>query len=251
MLRTVEPHAFPPGVRALLIHRDQGVGNPVGFSWSPAGAVAPREAALNRAVVAAALRVEPQRIITLRQVHGVQVVRSGIGASGEPPAVLPTADAHWTTDRGLYLGVVVADCCPILLCSAAGDLVAAVHAGWRGAAGNIVEQTVQTLRNAAGVDPSTLLAWIGPCAGGNTYQVGAEVAAQFGRYPAACRSNGAGFLLDLAAVVHQQLLDAGVAAQSIEGGSQPSVCTISDFRYHSFRRDGVLSGRMLAAIGIK
>lgn len=236
----------------MVLQRNQGIGNPTGFSWSTAGCVAPREAALNRRVVSACLRIPDANIAHLQQEHSTRVVRRSFLA-GAPHAVsaaeVPRADAHWTTDPGLYLAIVVADCCPVFICNAAGTVVAAVHAGWRGTAGNIVGSTVSALIEAESADPALLRAWIGPCASADAYEVGVDVALRFERYPTCIISKRGRYFLDIPGVLRSQLRACGLPDRAISG--TPAACTMSDARFHSYRRDGVWSGRMVALCGIR
>jgi YfiH family protein len=159
--------------------------------------------------------------------------------------------------------VGIADCLPILLCHVADGQttqVGALHAGWRGLAGGVLDQTVAALCAAAGCGPERLLAWLGPCIGPATFEVGADVLAAFGADPgAAARPDApdAAFVYrprpdgsprwraDLPALARRRLLALGVPR--ISGGAW---CTVSEpSRFFSFRRDG-RTGRLAAAIAI-
>lgn len=200
----------------------------------------------NRQAVASAMRARP---VWLRQVHGLDVLR--LRADG--PQELPTADAAWTTEAGIACTVLLADCLPVLLCSADGRAVAAVHAGWRGLAAGVLEAAIACLQQQAGVLPANLLAWLGPCIGPRQFEVGADVLHAFGAsadHAAAAlfvprlRADGsAGWLADLPALARLRLQRLGVDEITTDGR-----CTVeqrSDF--FSFRRDGV-TGRQAAGI---
>jgi hypothetical protein len=125
-------------------------------------------------------------------------------------------------------------------------IVAAVHAGWRGTSGRIVEKTLLQLHNKFGSKMQDVAAFIGPSAGKCCYEVGEEVAVQF--HPDCCTQKADGkFLLDVKKANMLQLLENGVANTNIETNVD---CTIHNTAYHSHRRDGISSGRMLAVIGI-
>jgi hypothetical protein len=174
-----------------------------------------------------------------RQVHGARAV----WAAGD--AALGDADAVLCAEPGTRIGVLTADCVPILL--AAGDAVAAVHAGWRGLAAGVVENALAALgAHAAG---ARVAAAIGPCIGGCCYEVDAPVLAPLrARYgaalDAACVPTRAGHArLDLGALVEAALLRAGVAPVAL--GTAARSCTRCDAqRFHSFRRDGAAAGRL-------
>jgi YfiH family protein len=162
-------------------------------------------------------------------------------------AASPMADASRTTRPDAVLAILTADCLPVLLCNSRGTEIAAAHAGWRGLAAGVLEATVRTMRSA----PRDLLAWLGPAAGPQAYEIGAEVRAAFvARDPRAESAFAATrpdhWRVDLYALARQRLAEAGVA--HVYGGG---LCTISDpSRFYSHRRDG-RSGRMASLIWIK
>jgi len=168
-----------------------------------------------------------------RQVHGslVQRVRSPGGAAAE--ARLIEADGHATGLRGLGVMVLVADCLPVLLGS--GRAVAAVHAGWKGIAGGVLEEGVRALRELGGA--AEITAVIGPGAGVCCYEVGEEVhAALEARSEIGRHRNGP--RVDLKAIARERLLETGVGEVN-----DMQLCTICDERFFSHRREGVRAGR--------
>ena len=171
---------------------------------------------------------------SLKQIHSaVALVANQAGCAGDGDALL-------TNSPGLRLSVRTADCYPILLADAKNRAVAAVHAGWRGAADEIVAKTIAKMRIQFGTSPADIVAAIGPGIGVCCYEVGAEVAQLFG-------VEGAG-RVDLAAANRCQLIDAGVEEQHIDvvGG-----CTSCDAaRFYSFRREKEQAGRMISYIGL-
>jgi polyphenol oxidase len=173
------------------------------------------------------------------QVHGAAVAEPrGIDAPPVP------ADAALSRAGGPAVGVVTADCVPILLAVEGGAAVAAVHAGWRGLAAGVVEATIERLRTA--VPGRALVAAVGPAAGGCCYEVGLEVIAALA--PAAQRlapGPRGRPLLDLGGVTVDRLRAAGVAPDAIE---RVGPCTICGAGWPSYRRDGDRAGRALAFI---
>jgi YfiH family protein len=123
----------------------------------------------NRALVAQAIGVAPDRLLGAKQVHGTRVVIAEnpwpIGAGGE-------ADALVTATPGIALGVITADCAPVLFSSADGNIIGAAHAGWRGALAGVLEATIAAMR-AKGARGIT--AAIGPCIHQASYEVGADL----------------------------------------------------------------------------
>ena len=171
----------------------------------------------NRALVARTLDVEPPHLLGVTQVHGTEVVR--VDAAWAPGAG-PKADAMVTATPGLALGVITADCAPVLFFDASSRVAGAAHAGWRGAAAGVLEATIAAMERL-GAERDRIAAVVGPCIAQASYEVGddlhGEVAASF--------PGGAGFLapgtrpghwqFDLAGYCVARLLGAGVAASAI------------------------------------
>lgn len=179
----------------------------------------------------------PPDVVFAKQVHGTTLVRAPLERSGVE------ADAVWASQPGVAVGVVTADCVPILIAHRSGRFVCAVHAGWRGSAARIAAKSVRALVAATGAKPGDLVAAVGPHIGPCCYEVDAPVIGAIPErsvFRAAKSPDHA--LLDLFALNRLQLVGAGVPARDIErvGG-----CTMCDpALYVSFRRDRV-SGRML------
>jgi polyphenol oxidase len=192
----------------------------------------------NRARVAVTAGFELARLVTVRQVHGATLVHVG----ARPDHSESEADALWchATD-GVVVGVLTADCVPVLVADRAGTVAAAIHSGWRGTVANVVGVAIAGL----GVAPSRLVAAIGPCIEQAAFEVGPEVAAQFDA--AWVDTSGARPHVDLLGALRGQLVAAGLAATAIDrvGG-----CTHAHpERWFSYRRDGAGIGQMLAFIG--
>lgn len=174
-----------------------------------------------------------------RQVHGAAVAEPGrADAPAEP------ADAALARAGGPPVGVVTADCVPVLLAAEGGAAVAAVHAGWRGLAAGVVEATLERLRTAA--PGCALVAAIGPAADGCCYEVGPEVIAALApdgsRVAPGMRGRPR---LDLRGVVADRLRAAGLTPDAIE---RLGPCTICSSGWPSYRREGDRAGRALAFI---
>lgn len=190
-----------------------------------------------RLVNACGLPGEP---VWLNQVHGCGVVARPVGRPVD-------ADAAWTDRSGDVCVVMTADCLPLLLCNSVGTEVAAVHAGWRGLCGGVVEAAITEFTTAA----SDLLAWLGPAIGPTAFEVGPEVRDAFmaadGEAGRAFQSgqNSNRWMADLYELARMRLRRAGVT--QISGGG---LCTYSDRQhFYSYRRDG-LTGRMATMIWI-
>jgi polyphenol oxidase len=249
------PHAFTTRVGGVSgpPFESLNFGNP---SELPSGVGRDPKANIeaNFARVLDAIGCAGRRIVQVHQVHGswVHIVRRGDAGVGTPPIVWGDvkADAIVTDDPGCVVAVRVADCCPVLLASADGRVVGAVHAGWRGVVAGVLPAAISALRTLAGVD-TEIFATIGPCIGSERFEVGPEVAAEFWRV----FGDGAESLLrpgvpgkyfaDLKGALAQQLRAAGAERFSVDPG-----CTFSDAgRFFSHRRDAGVTGRMIGIIG--
>src|SRR6476659_7635799 len=135
----------------------------------------PESVAENRARVAEMLGTGPDRLLTLFQVHSAKAVvaKKPWIADGAPEA-----DAVVTNVPGLAIGVLTADCAPVLFCDAEARVIGAAHAGWRGALSGIVESTVEAMATL-GAKPERIVAVIGPTISRNAYEVGADYVERF------------------------------------------------------------------------
>jgi hypothetical protein len=176
----------------------------------------------------------------LKQVHGSVVAELGPLPSTDEPQ----ADAAVSHLPGTVLAILTADCLPVLFCSLDGEQIGAAHAGWRGLAAGVLEATVATMHAA----PAQLLAWLGPCIGSVSYEVGEEVRAAFvdrDAGAAACFApmRPGHWQCDLAALARRRLGALGLAG--VFGGGFD---TFTDSRFYSYRRDGAASGRFASLI---
>jgi YfiH family protein len=135
----------------------------------------PAKVAENRARMAAALAVKPERLLTGYQIHSADVVTAEAPWS---PDARPRADAIVTRVRGLAIGVTTADCGPILFADAQAGVIGAAHAGWRGAFHGVLEATIEALERC-GAERSRLVVALGPMIRQPNYEVGPEFVARF------------------------------------------------------------------------
>jgi YfiH family protein len=228
----------PPGVHALQTTRLGGTsqGPYAGLNLASHCGDDPEAVARNRTLLRQSLGL-PAEPAWLNQVHGCAVARP-------PVEGLPAADASVAEGPGQVCVVMTADCLPVLFCAEDGSAVAAAHAGWRGLAGGVLEQTVAALRRP----PARLLAWMGAAIGPASFEVGPEVREAFVAQDAdaaACFAPGRPGRLqaDLYALARLRLRRAGV--ERIYGGG---LCTVADAgRFFSFRRTPQC-GRMASLI---
>lgn len=164
----------------------------------------------NRRRVANAIRVDPTRLVIVRQVHGSHV----LDASFATPS--SEADALFAHDDETALAILVADCVPLLIVDAASNRFALVHAGWRGLHGGVIAQTLKHF-----ADVTRVHAFLGPSISREGYQVGPEVAAHFADVTGALAPDGGDrSRLDLGLVAIHQLLEGGVSDRWIVRSQQ-------------------------------
>ncbi len=252
----------PPGVRSLCTTRIGGVsrGPYAGLNLGDHVGDQPNAVARNHKILADVIGLRPRFV---QQVHGSDGLRLHRDIAPNDGRVC--ADATWTTEPGIVCAMLVADCLPVLFAARDGRQVAAAHAGWRGLASGVLEQTLRYFeplaqQGYAHVAPE-VIAWLGPCIGPSAFEVGGEVRDAFMQHdqgaaacfkPAPDRSAGEDkWLADLAALARQRLSAVGV--RSIYGNdSSIAWCTVSNpSRFFSHRRDSPTlgtSGRFAACI---
>lgn len=196
----------------------------------------------NRALLRQLLPAEPA---WLSQVHDVTVVDAA-----DVGAIPPQADASIATQPGVVCAIQTADCLPVLFCDTQGRVVGAAHAGWRGLAHGVLENTIARMRNAGA---SEVLAWLGPAIGPDNFEVGQDVFDAFVTRDAglasAFRPDGqrqGKYWADIYRLARTILAQSGV--QRVYGGGR---CTVSEpRRFYSYRRDKI-TGRMASLIWLK
>ena len=186
-------------------------------------------------------------IITAKQVHGNTVLK--ISHATEKLAGI--GDGLMTDAPNLCVGVLAADCVPLLFVEPARKIAAAVHAGWRGTAAGIAPRAVALMQEAYQIDPAALHVAMGPSIGPCCYEVGPEVAEQIAanwreELKDAWKPDGAKGRLDLRALNEAQLLGAGVPRSHIQKIGPCTACNVET--YFSYRKEGK-SGHQLSFIG--
>jgi YfiH family protein len=189
----------------------------------------------NRQIIKELLAL-PGDPVWLEQIHSNRAVPA---VASEP---LQQADASYTAESGVVCAVLTADCLPLLVCSADGSEVAAIHAGWRGLLAGVIGNTVSAIRN------SDLFVWLGPAIGPDCFEVGAEVRNAFLEKSAAFmtafkqQDNGK-WLADIYQLARIDLAMLGI--DKVYGGG---FCTVTEQeRFYSYRRDKQ-TGRMATLI---
>ena len=197
------------------------------------GSADQREAVLRNRDLARDALLPGATLVTLHQVHSPDVVTV---TQPIPENARPAADAMVTDRRGLILGILTADCVPVLFADVQAGVVGAAHAGWKGAMSGVTDQTVAAME-ALGARRERIIAAIGPCIGRASYEVDLAFVDRFeaqdpdnGRFFSAGREGHAQF--DIAAYVAARLAGAGVARVEMldeDTYSQPD-------RFYSYRR---------------
>lgn len=243
--------ALPPGVHAFVTTRHGGHSEHAWSSFNLAQHCGDAAAAVqvNRELLLQRLRAETGYTVPavqwLSQVHGTRVFHAGTRVV---PA--PQADAAYASDSPLAIGVLTADCLPVLFAANDGGEIAVAHAGWRGLLGGVLEATLGSFRAA----PDAVSAWLGPAIGPCHFEVGAEVRSAFlararpEDHAATYASFVAGgqpgkWLADLYALARIRLHAAGLV--SICGEVLCTVC--HDERFYSYRKQPV-TGRFATLI---
>jgi hypothetical protein len=209
--------------------------------------------ARNRVRCLAELDADGPALLTVFQVHGAEAV-----TATEPwaPEDAPRADAMVTDRPDLALGILTADCAPVLFCDPEAGVIGAAHAGWKGALGGVLEATVGAM-GELGAAPGRILAGIGPHIGQPSYEVGPEFLARFaGADPSSARFFAGGdrdghALFDLGGYIESRL-----AALGLAGVARAGVDTCrEEARFFSYRRATLRGegdyGRCLSAIVIE
>jgi YfiH family protein len=247
----IEPQSFVQGVCAFATTRLGGLSQGKFSEFNLGTHVGDDDVSVkrNRQKLLQALPSEP---LWLNQVHGTEVIDadSALGTS------LPSADASCTMTPGRVLAILTADCLPVVIADSSATIVGVAHAGWRGLHGGVLQALIAAMRQkagkgASGVDHtdganSTYKAWLGPCIGPQSFQVGQDVYDAF----VALQHDFAGFFKTDASARNKWHCDlpglarAILKSQGVESVVWSGDCTVRDpTRFFSYRREGI-TGRM-------
>lgn len=196
----------------------------------------------NRRRVTDVLGFAVHDLATPGQVHGsdVETVRAG----GHYPA----RDGLVTAVPGVLLAVVAADCAAVLLVDSEARVIGACHAGWRGAVGGVLENTVAAMARL-GADPARLRAWISPCIGWRAFQVSEDVAARFHPDDVLWLPGDDRPHVDLAGSIVRRIVGLGLGRDRVSADGR---CTAeAPELFFSHRAQGGVTGRMMGLIGMR
>ena len=242
-LDMIRPHwPVPPHVKAFVTTREQGPSQGAYAHFNPADHVGDDPKYVNACRQRLMGETNERPLNWLNQVHGTRVAHTF-----EPGQ---EADAAVAFDSDYACVVMTADCLPVFFADQEGSRVGVAHAGWRGLAAGVLENTVAALE----CEPAEVIAWLGPAIGPRVYEVGCEVRDAFVHYDPAAASaivpspyRLKHYMIDLYRLAQLRLESIGVV-QVFGGG----FCTASDeTRFYSFRRDGANTGRMASVIWLE
>jgi YfiH family protein len=205
----------------------------------------------NRSLLARAFGINQDALVTLRQVHGSDILVIDEPNEDYSHFLTLESDAVITNQTEVMIGVCVADCVPVLLCDPEKRVIAAVHAGWQGTAAKLVFKTVEGMKSEFACDPEKIQATIGPSIGKCCYEVDTPVWQAFvkgGIDWDSCSEPGVEgkWQLDMAAANRELLIMAGVKADAINVSDMCVSCHRELF--FSFRRDKGETGRQMGFI---
>lgn len=225
-----------PGIRHAFFTREGGVSEGIlaSLNCGFGSGDAPERVAENRARAMTSLDLAADRLVTCHQIHSPEVVVVETPWRREDN---PRADALVTTRRGIALGILTADCTPVLFADPESGVIGAAHAGWRGALGGVIEATIGAMTRL-GAEPARIRAGIGPCIAQRSYEVGPEFPAPFlaeaadnADLFAPSRRQGH-FMFDLGSYVERRLARAGIG----EIQRAPCDTVAEESRFFSYRR---------------
>lgn len=232
---------YPEIVFGFSTKIDSDLKNPYFFNLSLSVGDEPERVKQNRREFFEALSLSEKSVALQKQVH------SDICCIASKPGICGESDAMITDKKNLGLGVSVADCTPIFLYDPVHQVIAAVHSGWRGTQKKILVNTIKKMAGDYNSSPDDIIAYIGPSISQDNYEVGSEFIDLFD--PKYLKPSGDKYLLDVKGANLDILLEAGVIRSNIQVSN---LCTyqMKDM-LHSYRRDGLQSGRLLGIIAIK
>lgn len=240
-----------PSVTAAVSIRQGGVSHPPYDKLNLAYHVgdADEKVAENRRRFCSSLNIDPDSLVIAQQVHGHRIAliddsQVGRGAHGQDDAI-PNTDAMITQSRSAILGVLTADCVPVLISDPVSKAIGIAHAGWRGTLQRIASRTIIKMCDTFGTRPADCHVALGPSIGPCCYTVGTDVADQFqGEFDSA--NCVIGNKLDLQRAIRSQLTEIGVEDRYISSAELCTACNLA--LLYSYRAEGGRTGRMMSVI---
>lgn len=201
----------------------------------------PENVKKNRTTFFKKLNIDEKKVCFQKQTHSVN------HNYVEVPYFFKDSDALYTDKKDIYLAISIADCIPIFLYEPEKEVIAGIHSGWKGTRDKILTLTLKTLIKKYDLNPQKIIAFIGPGISGENFEVGKDVWEMFPEEYRLQKNNK--YYVDLKKNNYDQLINSGLLHTNIEVSPY---CTYKEKEFfHSYRRDGALSGRMLGVIGIR
>lgn len=237
------PSVFDGGVRAGFSTRHGGLSRGVYSSMNLGLSVGDDEAAvrLNRDSLLRSFGRSSSHLAVAGQIHGTHV------AVADGSGLYRDTDGLVSGKAGLVLAITVADCAVVLLADETARVVAACHAGWRGAAGGICSSALMRMVSI-GAETRRIRAYISPCISTAAFEVGEEVAQRFDDRFVVRRKEWPRPHVDLKSALRHELVTGGVSQNLIETSPE---CTVDGTDFFSHRSSGGRTGRMMGFIMLK
>jgi YfiH family protein len=202
----------------------------------------PEHVAENRNLFFSALGTDISKVAMSGQVHGTKILFA------DKPIMEKGFDAIISNTPGLMIAVSIADCTPVLIFDTKNNVIAAIHAGWRGTAAKILQKTLLRMNQQFNSKGSDCIAFIGACIGYNAFEVGNDVAHYFDDSVKRMNAITQKYFVDLKTANKYQLLKSGLKEENIEISNYCTVENNDLFFSHRFEKG--ITGRMMATIGI-
>ncbi len=194
----------------------------------------------NRYLFFSRVGIPEKNVVTQNQTHSANITYC------DNPKHLQDNDGIYTPVRNLFLSVSIADCIPVFIYCNDKKIVAAVHSGWKGTANEITSKMIFELMTKYSVNPESIYCYIGPGISVKHYEIGKDITKNFSGESLELRDDK--IFLDLKKEIFGQLTDSEIPEINIEVSGY---CTFERFDlFHSYRRDGNQSGRMMGVIGM-
>lgn len=244
-IEVIKPAVFGDDTKAFFTLKNRGIqkedANISGFNLGYNTDEDPEIISSNRNRLADLFENKSTQIAYANQVHGSTV------CFVKKAGTVEDCDALITQTKGLALAIQVADCAAVLIHERESKIIAAVHAGWRGAATNIIPKTLAAMQKK-GAELTSARAYISPCICAKHFEIGEEVAEKFPALFIDAEDYKKPHI-DLKGFLRSQLIENGLVESNIEVDEG---CTIEDeHRFYSYRREKEKSGRMMALIQLK
>jgi polyphenol oxidase len=228
----------------IFMSTKMGGVSPLPYCLNFSGSVGdkPENVKQNRSLFFNTIGITESNIAIPKQIHSdfISIVTNA--------GIYPDCDALITNLKDLYLTILIADCVPIFLYDPKENIIGLIHSGWKGTAKEILSKTLRLMINNLNSKAENIYAFIGPSASKCCYEVDRETAKHF-KPDLLIEKNEKKFFLDLKAANYKQIKNHNIPDKNIEISDHCTICNPELF--HSYRRDGKESGRMMAVIGIQ